>query len=93
MQTPYGEIDLVARDDDTLVFIEVKTRRGDGVVDLWELVRAAQRKRIGRSARYYLARVRPGVRHYRFDLIVVGLSPGGRPAIRWLRNAWSEGDP
>ncbi len=75
------------------MFIEVKTRRGDGAADPWELMRAGQRTRIGRSARYYLAHGRARVRHYRFDLIVVVLSPQGQPAIRWIQNAWSEEDP
>jgi len=92
VRTPYGEIDLIARDGDVLVFIEVKTRRTDGAADLWELVRTTQRRRIERSARYYLAHVRAGARRARFDLIVVGLSPQGRPVIRWVQNAWSEGD-
>lgn len=93
MRTPYGEIDLIARDGDTLVFIEVKTRRGTGAADPWELLRAAQRKRIERAARYYLARVRPDARRYRLDLVVVTRLPRGRPDVRWVRNAWSEGDP
>lgn len=93
VRTPYGEIDLIARDGDTLVFIEVKTRWGDGAADLWEVLRPAQRKRIERSARYYIAHIRARAQRCRFDLIVVGLSPQGRPAIRWVWNAWSEEEP
>lgn len=90
VRTPYGEIDLIVRDGDTVVFVEVKTRRGDGPPDLWELLRTRQRRRIERAARYYLSRLRPAVRRCRLDVVVVRLSGKGETEVRWVRNAWSE---
>lgn len=52
-RTPMGEIDLVARRSDTLVFVEVKARRSGSVADAWL---AVNDRRITRAADYFLAR-------------------------------------
>lgn len=63
--TPLGEIDIVAERGDTLVFIEVKTRRGRA--EPWEAVNT---RRIADAAALYVAR-NPGLagRKMRFDVI------------------------
>lgn len=56
VRTGLGEIDLVAFDGETLVFIEVKAlRRALGGVDPAENVHAGKRRRLGLAARAYLA--------------------------------------
>ncbi|MGH9464094.1 MAG: YraN family protein [Thermoanaerobaculia bacterium] len=73
--TPAGEIDLVARDGETLCFIEVKARAVPDCGSPLEAVDDRRRRRLGRAASLYL------VHHEwsgpcRFD--VVGMSPGPR---------------
>jgi len=69
-KTPAGEIDLVARRGDTLVFIEVKGR-GD-LASAHEAITPAQRRRIAAAARLWLAR-NPGhmALTQRFDAVFV----------------------
>ena len=50
----YGEIDLIAKDEDTLVFVEVKYRSGASFGDPSEAVTAKKQERIRKTARYYL---------------------------------------
>jgi putative endonuclease len=77
-RTRYGEIDLVACDGTTLVFVEVKTRRGRG--QPWDNLHDAKRAQVRRMARAYLTEhaERPRVRLLRFDAIGVVLDHQGR---------------
>ena len=50
----YGEIDLIAKDKDTLVFVEVKYRSDASFGDPSEAVTAKKQERIRKTARYYL---------------------------------------
>ncbi len=68
-----GEIDLIARDGDCLVFVEVKTRRSHQYGAPEESITSAKQAQIVRTARHYLAR-HPTDLDVRFD--VVALSQG-----------------
>jgi len=74
-----GEIDLVARDGDTLVFVEVKTRRDDRLADPADNVHQAKQVRLGRLARHWLARHNYPGRPCRFDAVAIVLPDGGGP--------------
>ena len=72
-RTRYGEIDLVVFDGDTLVFVEVKTRRatssGRGP---WESLHEAKQRQVRRMAAAFLAeRGRPYAPDLRFDAVGV----------------------
>ncbi len=54
LRTPVGEIDIVARKGGTLVFVEVKTRRGCAYGAPQEAVGAAKQRQIVRAASWYL---------------------------------------
>jgi putative endonuclease len=77
-RTRYGEIDVIACDGSTLVFCEVKTRRGRG--EPWDALNGHKRAQVRQMARAYLAETtdRPRVRHLRFDAIGVVVDPRGR---------------
>jgi putative endonuclease len=77
-RTRFGELDLVACDGETLVFCEVKTRRGRG--QPWDALGQAKRAQVRRMARAYLSDVpdRPRVPRIRFDAIGVSIDPRGR---------------
>jgi len=73
-----GELDLVLRGGDLLVFCEVKTRRGRRCGSPEESVGPARLARLRRLARRYLAEEPPrGVRTFRFDVAAVDVDPGG----------------
>jgi len=85
VKTPLGEIDLIARRGDTLVFVEVKTRsRPGGEAEAHAAVNAA---RISRAARWYLSRHPPHAGlTVRFDLIFLG----GHALPRHIPNAFGQ---
>ncbi len=81
--SPVGEIDLIARRGDLLLFVEVKRR--DSFESGAAALRPAQRRRISRAAEAFL-RDRPQLARLRlrFDLVLV--APGRLP--RHLPDAW-----
>jgi putative endonuclease len=84
------ELDIVAREGDTLAFVEVKTRSGTGFGHPAEAVTARKAERIHRLAMCWLAQNRGCEPHdaIRFDVVsVVRLAPGG-PAVSHLRAAF-----
>jgi len=82
----YGEIDLIARDGATLVFVEVRMRSADRYGGAAGSITAAKRARLLRAARHYLARVRPAPA-CRFDALLVS---GDHASIEWLPDAFGE---
>jgi putative endonuclease len=71
VRTAYGEIDIIARDGETVVFVEVKSRRGRQGGTALEAVDARKRKRLSRLALAFLARAGWLDRPARFDVIAV----------------------
>jgi putative endonuclease len=84
-RTRLGEIDLVARDGETLVFIEVRLRASDGFGGAAESIDGAKRRRIVAAAHAYLAQLRAEP-PCRFDVVTLD----GRKT-RWLRAAFDLG--
>jgi putative endonuclease len=84
-----GELDLVCRDGDVWVFVEVKAR-GPGWGDpAGAAVTVAKRRRLTLLARHYLKWRGLGEPRCRFDVVDVTLAPGGDvAAIRHLRGAF-----
>lgn len=74
------EIDLVCRDGEILVFVEVKTRTGDEVLEGYHAVNAAKRRILRSAGQAYLKRYAPADRalSYRLDVVVVCMMPTGK---------------
>lgn len=71
-RTKGGEIDIVAREGDVLVFVEVRSREDAGFGTPEESVTPAKRRRIVAAARRYLSSVPPSSwREARFDVIAI----------------------
>ena len=84
---PLGEIDLIARQGKTLVFIEVKTRKGDRFGAPQEAVTMVKQHKLRRLADYYLKQKRLGEVAVRFD--VVGITMGeDAPRVEIIQNAF-----
>ena len=89
-RTKYGEIDIVARDDDTIVFVEVKTRGRAEFGSGAEAVTWWKRERMARMATVYLERQHLLDRPCRFDVVEITLDAAGR-RIEVYRNAFDVG--
>ena len=91
-ESPMGEIDLIAKEKGTLVFIEVKTRRSLSMGPPLESVTFHKRTQIIKTAQYYMKRY--GIKNLpcRFDAVSIVLSPNREPAIEVVRNAFCEGE-
>ena len=79
-RTRFGEIDLVARQGECIVFVEVKTRRGGSFGDPAAAVTPEKQRRLAIMAADYLARYRLERRPARFD--VVGIVVDGATGTR-----------
>lgn len=78
VRTPYGEIDLLAKDGDTWVFIEVKTRRGSAKGTPEDAITLAKRQRMARCAQHHLAEQGHEDDDWRLDVAAISLSHDGR---------------
>jgi putative endonuclease len=88
-----GEIDLIFRDADCLVFVEVKTRSSEAWVRPAAAVNARKRRLLSRMALEYLRRIgTPGVA-VRFDIVEVLLSDGRVREVRHLPNCFPLSSP
>src|SRR5213592_3538437 len=74
-----GEIDIVCRDGDTLVFVEVKTRTREDFGRPVEAVNAAKRKLISRGALAWLQLLDNPDILVRFDVVEIVLAEDGQP--------------
>lgn len=88
-----GEIDLIFRDGDCLVFVEVKTRSSEDWVRPAAAVNAHKRRLLSQTALDYLRRLnRPPVKT-RFDIVEVLLEAGEVREVRHLPNTFTLSAP
>ena len=84
------EIDLVARDGDVLVFVEVKTRKSESFGRPISAVDRQKRRVLSRAAVRYLGKLRYRPTYIRFDVVEVVGEIGDREAIvRHVENAFT----
>ena len=88
-----GEIDLVFRDGDCLVFIEVKTRSSEGWSRPAAAVNARKRRLLSQTALDYLRLLKNPEVKIRFDIVEVLLADGDVREIRHLPNTFSLSKP
>ena len=75
----FGELDLVARDNETIVFVEVKTRASTAAGHPTESITPAKQKKITRSALAFLKRHRWLNQRARFDVVAIIWPKGDEP--------------
>lgn len=88
-----GELDLVFRDEDCLVFVEVKTRSSEEWTRPAAAVNAAKRRKLSCAALDYLTRLDHPPVKVRFDVIEVLLSAGAVREVRHLPNTFALSPP
>ncbi len=84
----HDELDVIAKDGNCLVFVEVKTRKNENFGRPFSAVNAAKRKRLSRAAVAYLKKKNAKPDFIRFDVIEVIGEPGGEPEVRHIENAF-----
>ena len=81
-----GELDIIARDGSTLVFIEVRSRRDSTYGSALEAVGWRKQRKVTRVAMHYIARRRPVFCAARFDVVAIT----GDELVH-IRDAWRIG--
>ncbi len=84
---PLGEIDIIARDKEDLIFLEVKTRRSADLGYPEEAVDSRKQKKISRLAEYYLQTNKLTNTPARFDVVAITMS-GSSTEVRLIKNAF-----
>lgn len=79
----FGEIDIIARQDEVTVFIEVRTRSSCEFGLPQESIKPDKIKHLLRSAQYYINRFGNPEREFRFDVVAIIL--GQRPKIELIK--------
>jgi len=80
-------VDLIAKDDDTLVFIEIKTRKGRSVGYAKEAVNEKKRRQLSKVALSYMKFKSCCDMKARFDVVAVSIGEG-EPEIEVIKNAF-----
>ncbi|MDR0459080.1 MAG: YraN family protein [Coriobacteriales bacterium] len=87
-----GEADIIARDDDALVFVEVKTRRSMQTGFPEEAVTQAKRRRYEKIAAYYLSQKQTASTRVRFDVISIMLTGEQQAFLKHHRDVFACGE-
>ena len=87
-RSAHGEIDLVFRDGDCLVFVEVKARSSENWTRPAAAVNAAKRRRLSQTALAYLRQLKNPRVKIRFDIVEVLLAEGKVREVRHLPNTF-----
>lgn len=89
-RTRQGEIDLIARKGNAVVFVEVKTREPHAIAQPREFVTAQKQRRLILAAqRYLMLHPEWADSVLRFDVVEVVLPERGRASVRRIENAFT----
>ncbi len=82
-----GEIDIIAKDGDTIVFVEVKSKKSSAYLHPKYSVTYQKQRKISMVALAYLKATRQSARGARFDVVTLiwGTRP---PTIEWIKSAF-----
>lgn len=87
---PAGELDLICADDNTIVFVEVKTLMSDADADPENKINATKQRKLEAVARYWLRAHGEPEAAYRYDAISVVMNDG-KPVVRHIEEAFVPG--
>jgi putative endonuclease len=85
VRTPYGEIDIVAKQQGNIIFIEVKTRTSNTMGLPEESITPRKRQHMISAAEHYATEHE--IDHWQIDVISVEGKPGSTPVITRFENA------
>ena len=84
---PLGEVDLIAKDGDCLVFIEIKTRKGKSLGYVKEAIDKRKKRQLSKVALAYMKSMNCCDVESRFDVVAVSLKEG-KEQIEVIKNAF-----
>lgn len=84
---PLGEVDLIAMDGDTLVFLEIKTRKARSIDYAKEAVNARKRRQLSKVALAYMKSNDCCDAKARFDVVAISLGDI-KPEVQVIKNAF-----
>ena len=87
-RTKLGEIDIIAEEQGTLVFVEVKTRRGHQCGHPFEAVTPTKCRQISKVALEYLAETGREGHSARFDVVAISFAGEAAPVVELVKNAF-----
>lgn len=82
-----GEIDIIAKKDNLIAFIEVKTRKNDKFGTASQAVNYLKQKKIIHTARIYISQ-HPASVNYRFDIIEIYYSSSDNYKLQHIKGAF-----
>lgn len=84
----YGEIDLIMKQDSTIVFVEVRYRKANNLVDSITSIDERKQQKLYRTAENYLQqnRIHQSI-PARFDVVAITQGSNSEPEINWIQNA------
>ena len=85
IRTPYGEIDVIAKQNDIIIFVEVKTRTSNKMGLPEESITPRKREHMFAAADHYAAE--HDIDHWQIDVISIEGKPGVNPKITYFENA------
>lgn len=84
---PIGEVDIIARDRNAVVFVEVKSRKSDALGYPEEAVGSRKQRKMSQLALWYLQEKKLDETCARFDVVAILSLPSGHD-IRLIKNAF-----
>jgi putative endonuclease len=87
LATPVGEIDILARYKEFIVFVEVKTRISE-VPAPEEQVNSHKKNQLTKAAKFYLGRYPSPMPPARFDVVSIVWPPGKQPTVKHFEHAF-----
>lgn len=85
IRTPYGEIDIIAKQNDITIFVEVKTRTSNKMGLPEESITPKKREHMIACAEHYAAEIEIGT--WQIDVISIEGKPGTEPILTYFENA------
>jgi len=85
IRTPYGEIDVIAKQNDIIIFVEVKTRTSNTMGLPEESITPRKRDHMLAAADHYAAENK--INHWQIDVVAIEGKPGAIPKITYFENA------
>lgn len=82
-----GEIDIIAKDGDIFVIVEVKAKTGEGRGSPEEMVDFRKQRKVKRTAEAYFLEKEVEDPDWRIDVVAVEFDLLGNPKINWIKSA------